>query len=95
MTPQVAGQPAGERIMKHLDNRLTQAPKPTPLQVAMVLRSMADHTAIMEMTRYDRMGKAPQGEDPTKETAYWPTETSIGRWFHAVADQLEDDNDRL
>ena len=76
--------------MRSLDNRLTGEPKPTRLQVAMVLRAMADHTAIMEMVKYDRMGREPQGEDPAKETKWWPTETSIGRWFHAVSAQLED-----
>lgn len=81
---------ASDRIMRSLDNRRTGAAKPTRVQVAMVLHALADHTAIMQMTRYDRMGKAQQGEDPKKETSYWPTETSIGRWFHAVGDDLED-----
>lgn len=90
MSITVAGEPADERIMRSLDNRLTGEPKPTRKQVAMVLHALADHTAIMEMVQHDRMGKAPQGEDPTKETKYWPTETSIARWFHAVGYQLED-----
>jgi hypothetical protein len=25
-----------------------------------------------------------------KEAAHWPTETSIGRWFHSVGYDLED-----
>lgn len=75
--------------MGNLHRSLTVESKPTPFQVSMVLRALADHTAIMEMVQFDRMGKAEQGEDPAQETKYWPTETSISRWFHAVADQLE------
>ena len=86
----VSGENAGDRIMRNLDNRITGEPKPTKKQVAMVLHALADHTAICVMVKYDRMGKAQQGEDPTKETKFWPTETSIGRWFHDVGHELED-----
>jgi hypothetical protein len=81
------GENAGDRIMKQLDNRLTGEPKPTRKQVGMVLHAMADHTAIMEMTQFDR--KDHIGSNAGKETQFWPTETSIGRWFHGVGDDLE------
>lgn len=76
---------AADRIMKQLDNRLTGEPKPTRKQVGMVLHALADHTAIMHMVAFDRMSKWHKG----KEEELWPTETSIGRWFHGVGDDLE------
>jgi hypothetical protein len=81
------GENAADRIMKALDNRLTGEPKPTRKQVGMVLNALADHTAIMEMCQLDRLEHI--GSNKGQETKYWPTETSIGRWFHAVADDLE------
>lgn len=89
-TPMVGNESAADRLLRSLDNRRDGTPKPTPAQVAMVMRALADHTAIMQMVRYDRMGKEQQGEKSNEETKWWPTETSIGRWFHGVADQLED-----
>jgi hypothetical protein len=85
--PMVAGQPATDRIMSALDNRITGEPKPTRKQVAMVLHAMADHTAIMQMVNYDMRDLHPNRD---KKTEYWPVETSIGRWFHVVAGELED-----
>lgn len=79
---------ASARIMRSLDNRLHDEPKPTPAQVAMVLHALADHTAIMDMVKFDRLEH--NGENKGKESKYWPTEISIGRWFHAVANDLED-----
>lgn len=90
--PQVAGENASDRVMRSLDDRRFDGhPKPDRKQVAMVLHALADHTAIMQMVQFDRMGKSPQGEDPKNEAKYWPTETSIGRWFHAVGNDLEED----
>ena len=80
------GEDAADRIMKALDNRMTGEPKPTRKQVGMVLHALADHTAIMEMVQFDRSDKWHPGQ----EEKLWPTETSIGRWFHRVADDLED-----
>lgn len=77
---------AANRIMKQLDNRLTGEPKPTRKQVAMVLHALADHTAIMHMVDFDRRDRFHPGQ----EEKLWPTETSIGRWFHAVGDDLEE-----
>lgn len=82
---------AADRIMRALDDRLIGGPKPTRRQVAIVLNAMANLTDVQSMVNFDRMGKEPQGQDPTKETKYWPTEMSIGRWLHAVADDLEED----
>lgn len=59
---------------------------PSDAQIGAVLHSMANLTDVQAMISFDRMGKAPQGEDPTKETKWWPTETSIGRFFHAAGD---------
>lgn len=85
----VAGELAAKRLMKALDNRRFDGhPKPDAKQVAMVMHALADHTAIMEMTRYDRLEH--NGSNAGKESEYWPTETSIGRWFHAVGDDLEE-----
>jgi hypothetical protein len=52
-----------------------------------VLHALADHIAIMEMVQFDRLEH--NGSSAGKETKDWPTETSVGRWFHAVADDLE------
>lgn len=80
---------ASDRIMRSLDNRrYPKVQRPTRKQVAMVLHALADHTAIMEMTRFDRLEH--NGSNKGEETKYWPTETSIGRWFHRVGDDLED-----
>ena len=75
----VAGQPADERIIQSLDNRITNEPKPIRKQVAMVLHALADHTAILAMLAHR--------PDPTSP---WPEATSIGRWFHDVGHLLED-----
>lgn len=78
--PMVAGEPAGERIMKSLDNRrFDGAAKPNRQQVAMVLHALADHTAIMEMLKHR--------PDPTSP---WQEATCVGRWMHDVGDTLED-----
>lgn len=77
---QVSGGNATDRLMQSLDNRRTGEPKPSKLQVAMVLHALADHTAIMKMLKHR--------PDPTSP---WPEATSIGRWFHDVADELEEE----
>lgn len=82
MQPTVAGEPAGKRLMRNLDNRRTDADIPTANQVAMVLHALADHTAIMEALEYR--------PDPTSP---WQEATSIGRWLHDVGDTLENSND--
>lgn len=79
------GENAADRIMKQLDNRLTGEPKPTRKQVGMVLHALADHTAIVEMVQFDRRSR----HHPEREEEYWPTETSVGRWFYGVGDDLE------
>jgi hypothetical protein len=89
-TPKVAGENASDRIMHLLDDSFTREPKPTRKQVAMVLHTLAGHTAICAMMDYDRIERFPGSENFGKELELWPTETSIGRWFHAVAHNLED-----
>jgi hypothetical protein len=51
---------------------------PTPIQVAIVLHALADHTAIMEMIKHR--------PDPTSP---WPEATSVGRFFHDLGHELE------
>lgn len=78
--PQVAGQPAADRLMEAVDRRLHfAAERPTREQVAAVVRGLADHTALEAARVYSREPGMP-----------WPTSTSIGRWLHAVGDQLVD-----
>lgn len=78
--PMVCGDPAADRLMQNLDYRLSVEgmPRLTRAQVAVVLHALADHTAIAEALRWRR-----------PVDGLWPEETSVGRWFHDVADQLE------
>lgn len=80
-SPIVAGEFASERLMNSIKNRAREAGRvpPTEGDVKLVLRGLADHTAIMEMLSHR--------PDPTSP---WPTATSVGRWFHDVADDLGD-----
>lgn len=70
-----------------LEGRTRPGPPPTPQQVAMVLHALADHTALEHARvwdrRADRLGS-------TIEDSPWPTTTSIGRWLHAVGDDIDD-----
>ena len=78
--PTVAGEPAHLRLMRSIDTRRFNEGCPTPNQVAMVLHALADHTAILEMLKHR----------PDETTPLQPPEaTSVGRWFHDVADDLE------
>ena len=82
--PMVAGEPAAERLIKQVKVQYGYHLKSSdggvvnPLQIATVLHAMADHTAIMEALKHR--------PDPTSP---WPEATSIGRWLHDVADDLE------
>lgn len=82
--PQVAGEPAADRLMRSLDYRLSPpgTPRLTREQVAVVMHALADHTAIMAALAYSR------GEDSP-----WPESLSVGRWLHAVGDQLTADRE--
>jgi len=75
-------QKAADRLMKSVDIQhntgLYKCPKPTAMQVAVVLHALADHTAIM-----DALEHRP---DPTSP---WAKATSVGRWFHDVGGNLE------
>lgn len=76
--PQVAGQPAADRLMAALDYRLSPGTQRlTRDQVAVVLHALADHTAIQAALAYR--------VDPSSP---WPQATSMGRWYHDVGDQL-------
>lgn len=50
----------------------------------MVLHTLADHTALEAARVYDRA----RGD---VEDTLWPTSLSIGRWLHAVANDLENE----
>lgn len=77
-SPRVAGEYACDRLMDNIRQRARESGRvaPSEADVKLVLRGLADHTAIMEMLKY-RVEPGP-----------WPEATSIGRWFHAVADDL-------
>jgi hypothetical protein len=51
---------------------------PTREQVSLVLRALADHTSITEALEH-----RPDPDSP------WPHATSLGRWYHDVADAME------
>lgn len=83
----IAGEAASERLMRMVQIRAREqgvVDLPTKKQVALVASALADHTAIMHMVQFDRMSRWHRDQ----EEQLWPTETSIGRWFHAVADDL-------
>lgn len=50
-----------------------------PAQVAIVCRALADHTALQGAVAYRR--SEPDGDDPA---------LAVGRWLHAVADEIRD-----
>lgn len=80
-TPTVAGEPAARRLMRNLDYRLSPSTQPLDEdQVAVVLRALADHTALVEALAF---------EVPEDGVLPWPEAHSVGRWLHAVADQLD------
>lgn len=77
--PAVAGQPAADRLMGALDYRLHPGTRRLSRdQVAVVLHALADHTAIQAALVY-----RPDLASP------WPHATSMGRWLHDVADDLD------
>ncbi len=84
--PEVAGEPAADRLMRVLDYRLSPpgTERLTPAQVAVVLHALADHTALEAARVYSRTDL----HDRTRESP-WPTSTSIGRWLHDTANALE------
>ncbi len=78
--PQVAGEPAADRLMRQLDYRLHPGtPRLTRRQVAVVLHALADHTALLAALEHRR-----------DDTSPWPESVSVGRWLHDVGYQLED-----
>lgn len=82
--PLSAAERAADRLMRSLDYRLSPpgTERLTPVQVAVVLHALADHTALEEARTYRRVD-GEQGD-------YWPTSRAIGRWLHDTADQLTD-----
>jgi hypothetical protein len=85
--PQVVGEPAADRLMRSLDYRLSPpgTERLTAVQVAVVLHALADHTALEAARTYSRTDL----HDRDRESP-WPTSTSIGRWLHDTANQLEE-----
>lgn len=80
----IAGQDAKDRLMEAVtrEHQLHGGGRPTPLQVAIVLHALADHTAIMYMLKH-----RPDPESP------WPQATSVGRFFHDLGYEMEGRND--
>lgn len=77
--PSVCGERAGARLMR--SQYVRQAVTSTGLteaQVAAVLHGLADHTALLAALDYSQ-----------PEDGYWPEATSLGRWLHDTAYQLE------
>lgn len=50
----------------------------TELQVALVCRALADHTLLMQALNFHR-----------PDDGIWPEATSLGRFFHHLADDFE------
>lgn len=77
--PMVAGQPAADRLMASITYRRRSLPLPPllPGDVADVLHALADHSALLAALDY-----RPDGPGRTGYA------TSLGRWLHAVADDL-------
>lgn len=86
--PMVVGERAADRLMRSLDYRLSPpgTERLTAAQVAVVLHALADHTALEAARVYSRDYPPGSGRPDTS----WPTSTSIGRWLHDTASQLED-----
>ena len=59
---------------------------PTPLQVAAVLHGLADHTAIKHLLDVVAGQRAMAGPG---DDGFEPAATSVGRYFHALADSIE------
>lgn len=76
--PMVAGERASARLMRQLLARYPRHCTPNQVGVAMVLHTLADHTALMAAL-----------EHRPDEASPWPQATSLGRWLHDVADDLE------
>ncbi|NHW45921.1 hypothetical protein HAV21_03285 [Paenarthrobacter sp. MSM-2-10-13] len=70
---------AAKRLMNNLELRAKEyeTTVPTDYQVGLVLKALADHTAIMQALKYR--------PDPTSP---WVDATSIGRWLHDTGDVL-------
>lgn len=82
--PVIAGESGGDRLMAMIrmrarERRVPPDDLPTPEQVALVTRALADHTTLMAALAYHRGGP---GEP-------WPESLSLGRFFHALSDQIE------
>ncbi|MFS0885306.1 hypothetical protein [Aeromicrobium sp. 179-A 4D2 NHS] len=68
-----------------MDYRLSPGVEPlTEEQVAVVLHSLADHTALIQAIDYT---PRPEGRS---YSLYDEAATSVGQWLHDVADDLED-----
>jgi hypothetical protein len=63
--PTVAGEPAADRLRKQIiqRNRLSDEPAPSPQQVMVVLRALADYTHMM--------AAVDGGADPAHNVASW------------------------
>ena len=75
--PIVCGETAADRLMSNVAFRTRHGEtEVTPAQVVVVLRALADHTALLEAVRYRQPIEGPCAA------------TSVGRFLHDTADQL-------
>lgn len=84
----VAGEHPAQRLLRTQDvqrGSLRGDGPPTPLQVAAVLHGLADHTHILHMLKVADEGYLV---NPAEELP-WPGATSLGRYFHGLADYIE------
>lgn len=71
---------SAQRLMRTIEIRKRERPSDTEVseaQVSLVLRALADHTGIMDALSH------------SIDDHPWAHATSVGRWYHDVADVLE------
>ncbi len=79
----IAGDDPLERIMLSMRSQARMYPGielPSRMQLALAYRALADHTLLMAALEFSR-----EAED-----RFWPEATSLGRFFHALADKAAD-----
>jgi hypothetical protein len=80
--PTVAGEPAADRLRKAIvrRNRTSDEPAPSPAQVIVVLRALADYTHMEAAVQFLDEGYSKGRADAAH---------NVASWMHAVADQIE------
>lgn len=89
--------PGGETLVEWLRDTIYSeckfygVPLPTDKQIAVVVSAMRMHTLIMHAAGYDKS----ELHKPDEVTKYWPTESSIGRYFRDAARETLDLDDDI